>query len=446
MVFDPVAYINEPRWQESRLGLDRIKDLLERLGRPQDRLKFVHVAGTNGKGSTCAYLAAILQKADYKTGLFTSPAVEVFEERIQIDGKNIASEDLTVATLEVKKHAEALMRDRGEHPTEFELMTAVALVCFVRQACDLVVLEVGLGGRLDSTNVIDAPEVAVISRIDLDHTSILGATLAEVATEKAGIIKQGVPVVLSCQAPEALEVLDGRVASCATHYTMPTYHELSDCGLVEGRDCDKGKLFRSFLYCNRLYTTSLLGTYQPMNAALAIETALVLRKSGWNISNEALREGVRQASWPGRFEVITRKSQQPSIVIDGGHNPQGAQVLVDSLKDAFPNKKAVFIVGILKDKDCRAMLEAVVPYASAFVVVEPPIVRALAAEELAHLVQEVCQVAHCEERVAVYVANGFSDALKQATALAGTDGLVCAFGSLYNVASLKAALREEQTS
>ena len=200
MSFDPIAYINEPRWLESRLGLDRICELLDRLGRPQDRLKFVHVAGTNGKGSTCAYLASILQAAGLRTGLFTSPYLIAFEERIRVDGANISADDLIEATLLVKEQAEAM----ADHPTEFELMCAVALVHFARSGCDVVVLEVGLGGRLDSTNVIDAPEVAVIARIGLDHTALLGNTLAAIAGEKAGIVKPGSAVVSWPQEPEAM--------------------------------------------------------------------------------------------------------------------------------------------------------------------------------------------------------------------------------------------------
>ena len=210
MAFDPVAYINEPRWQESRLGLDRIRALLERLGWPQDKLKIVHVAGTNGKGSTCAYLASVLRAAGYRTGLFTSPFIEAFEERIQVDGVAISRDDLMDATLAVKEHAEALAAQTGDHPTEFELMTAVALVHFARRGCEAVVLEVGLGGRLDSTNAIEAPEVSVVARIGRDHTAMLGNTLAAIAAEKAGIIKPGVPVVSWPQDPEAMAVVERR--------------------------------------------------------------------------------------------------------------------------------------------------------------------------------------------------------------------------------------------
>ena len=210
--FDPVAYINEPRWQASRLGLERIRALLDRLGRPQDDLRFVHMAGTNGKGSVCTYLASVLQAAGYRTGLFTSPFILRFEERIRVDGADVSRDDLTRATLLVREQAEALAAETGDHPTEFELMCAVALVHFRAAGCDLVVLEVGLGGRLDSTNVIDAPEACVITRIGLDHTALLGDTLAAVAGEKCGILKPGVPVASWPQEPEALEVVR---AACA---------------------------------------------------------------------------------------------------------------------------------------------------------------------------------------------------------------------------------------
>ena len=219
MSFDPIAYINEPRWLESRLGLDRIRELLDRLGRPQDRLKFVHVAGTNGKGSTCAYLASILQAAGLRTGLFTSPYLITFEERIRVDGANITLDELTEATLLVKGQAEAM----ADHPTEFELMTAVALVHFVRRGCDIVVLEVGLGGRLDSTNAIDAPEAAVIARIGLDHTKLLGTTLAAIAGEKAGIVKPGSAVVSWPQDAEAMAVVEQAVAAAGDTLTVPDF-------------------------------------------------------------------------------------------------------------------------------------------------------------------------------------------------------------------------------
>lgn len=469
MAFDPIAYINEPRWQESRLGLDRIRELLDRMGRPQDRLKFVHVAGTNGKGSTSAYIAAILQAAGYKTGLFTSPYIMEFEERIRVDGENITSENLASVTHAVKEHAEAMFTETGEHPTEFELMTAVAFEHFARSGCNIVVAEVGLGGRLDSTNVISAPEVAVIARIGLDHTELLGNTLAAIAAEKAGIVKAGAPVVSWPQEPEAMAVIQQAVADCGTTLTVPDFAQLV-LGPVEppsvaasgaslsaqhaftpesesfsGQNVSRETFVRVFSYKNYAnLETNLLGSYQPSNAALAIEAIEALRRCGWDIPDEAMRRGIAAAQWPGRFEVMSGKPGEPTFVIDGGHNPQGALALADSLRDVFPGVKPVFIVGVLADKDYPAMLEAILPLVGGFVTVTPDNPRALSADKLARAVRWTGQdVLGCSAHMRPHVARSFADAVAQARELAGPDGLVCAFGSLYSVAAIKRVLREE---
>ncbi|MEG0303548.1 MAG: folylpolyglutamate synthase/dihydrofolate synthase family protein [Gordonibacter sp.] len=434
VAFDPIAYINEPRWMGSRLGLDRIRELLERLGRPQDDLKFVHVAGTNGKGSTCAYLSSILQEAGYRTGLFTSPFIETFEERIRVDGRNISSDELARVALAVRDQAEAM----DDHPTEFELMCAVALVHFVRRACDIAVLEVGLGGRLDSTNVIDAPEVAVVARIGLDHTALLGSTLAAIAGEKAGIVKDGVPVVSWPQEGEAMAVVEEAARTHGAALTVPDFAQLQ-VGPVEQRGGTSVRLFTYGSLCN--LETSLLGSYQPANAALAIETARVLGENGWSIPDAVVRAGIAQARWPGRFEVVDAGPDRPTVVVDGGHNPQGARALVDSLADVFPGKKPVFVIGVLEDKDYPEMLEVILPAGAGFVAVTPDNPRALPADKLARAIRWTGQdLLGCAACTNPYVARDMADALAQARELAGPDGLVCAFGSLYSIAALKAAL------
>ena len=435
MSFDPIAYINEPRWLESRLGLDRIRELLDRLGRPQDRLKFVHVAGTNGKGSTCAYLASILQAAGLRTGLFTSPYLIAFEERIRVDGANISADDLTEATLLVKEQAEAM----ADHPTEFELMCAVALVHFARSGCDIVVLEVGLGGRLDSTNVIDAPEVAVIARIGLDHTKLLGTTLAAIAGEKAGIVKPGSAVVSWPQEPEAMAAVEAAAAAAGDALTVP------DLALLEAGPVDwgvSGAPLRPFSYGRFTdLRTRLLGSYQPANAALAIEAAEALRARGWAVDDDAVRRGITETAWPGRFEIVRAVAGEPAVVVDGGHNPQGARALADSLADVFPGRKPVFVVGVLEDKDYPAMLETVLPLGAAFVCVAPDNPRALPADKLARAIRWTGQdLLGCSACTRPYVARNIADALARARELAGPDGLVCAFGSLYSVGAVKAAL------
>lgn len=442
MGFDPIAYINTPRWQASRLGLDRIRELLERLGRPQDRLKFVHVAGTNGKGSICAYLASILNAAGHRTGMFTSPYIERFEERIRVNSAMISPDELRDVTLAVREHAEAMAEETGGHPTEFELMTAVALEHFARCGCDIVVLEVGLGGRLDSTNVIDAPEACVIARIGLDHTALLGNTLAAIAGEKAGIIKEGNAVVSWPQESEAMAVIEHAAAEHGCELRVPDFAQLEE-GAIRWED--GASPFRSFSY--REWTdlrTGILGSYQPQNATVALEVVSVLRGRGWHIPDEAVRAGVARTRWPGRFEIVEGGSSPDgfAIVVDGGHNPQGARALADSLAEVFPGRKPVFVIGVLEDKDYPRMLEDVLPLGSAFVCVTPDNPRALPAHKLARAIRWTGQdLLGCSACVNPVVARDFENAIRRARELADPDGLICAFGSLYSVAALKEAVR-----
>lgn len=472
---DPVAWINTPRWQASRLGLDRMVALLEELGRPQDDLRFVHVAGTNGKGSTCAYLASILQAAGYRVGLFTSPFIECFEERIRVNGVNITTEELSRAVAVVRPCAEAVEKRTGDHPTEFELMAAVAFEHFRSSGCDVVVLEVGLGGRLDATNVIEASEVSVIARIGLDHTDLLGDTLTAVAGEKAGIIKPGVPVVSWPQDEEAMAVIQ-RV--CAEHACAlmtpdfvslhveplewgkreevsggvdevakpmqavdesfsPTMHESPSLASNEASALSTAPLgLRRFSYQGAEFMTRLLGSYQPANAALALETARVLVERGWDIPADAQFAGVAAAQWPGRFEVV---ASDPLTIIDGGHNPQGAQALAASLADALGEEglgSVTFVMGVLADKDYGAMATAVAPWARRVVTYTPESPRALPGGELAAYLQEACEL----EATAT---SAPAEAMAQARALVASEagaGVVVAFGTLYAISGLRNGL------
>lgn len=454
MEFDPIVYINTPRWQESRLGLERIAELLDRLGRPQDRLRFVHVAGTNGKGSVCAYLANILQAAGYRTGLFTSPYIERFEERIRVDGAMIGDDDLREVTWEVRRHAEAMAGETGEHPTEFELMTAVALEHFARSGCDICVLEVGLGGRLDSTNVIEAPEVCVIARIGLDHTAVLGNTLEKISAEKAGIVKDGCPVVSWPQDPAAMAVVEQAAREHGCPLRVPDFSQLEE-GSVTWPDVENGSALADAGQAARRprrmlsykgfgnLVTGLIGSYQPCNAVLALEAAEALREKGWDIPDEAVRSGIAATRWPGRFEVVEGGASPEgfAIVVDGGHNPQGARALAESLAEVFPGRKAVFVIGVLEDKDYPLMLEEVLPLGSAFLCVTPDSPRALSAEKLARAIRWTGQdMLGCSACLNPIAADSFEDAVRRARELAGSDGLICAFGSLYSVGSVKSAI------
>lgn len=422
--FDAVEYINQPRWRTVSLGLERTRELLSKLGAPQDRLRFVHVAGTNGKGSTCAYVASILQQAGFKVGLFTSPYIITFEERIRVNGENISWADLDCVTRQVRDVAEAM----EEHPTEFELMTAVAFLHFAQQECDIVVAEVGLGGRLDSTNVIERPEVSVITNIGIDHVAVLGDTLEKIATEKAGIIKPGVPVVSWPQDPEALKVVKSVARTQAAPLGLVGFDDL-ELEPVERQD--GGRLVRPFVYQGMRFQTQLLGSYQPSNAVMAIEVARTLARSGWSLSEGDIRSGIAAAQWPGRFQLV---ASSPDFVIDGGHNVQGAQVLAESLDDVFPGRRATLLVGVLADKQHAAMLERVLPYAESVVVFTPPNPRALAAADLA------AEVVRLASGILVEVAADARQAVDCARSLAGIQGLVVAFGSLYSIGSIMEAL------
>lgn len=463
--FDPVSYINEPRWRTSRLGLERMAELLDAMGRPQDRLSFVHVAGTNGKGSTCAYLSSILRAAGYRTGLFTSPFIETFEERICVDGEMISPDELRDATLAVRECAERM----DDHPTEFELMCAVALEHFARTACDIVVLEVGLGGRFDATNVIDRPEVSVIARIGLDHEALLGSDIAAIAREKAGIVK-GAPVVSWPQEPAARDVIERVCADQGVPVRYPDFSALTleevDLNAYAGGG-DRAPLpLQHFSYKDLGdLSTQLLARYQPFNAALAIEAVGALRDAGWSIPDEALRRGLARAHWPGRFEVA---DVCPLFIVDGGHNPQGACALAETLRDVLPGARPVFLLSVLADKDYRAMIDELVPLASGFVVTASENPRALSADALAQAVEDALDrrarvvgaaaageadagaaadgaaagdAGEAARRVPVVRADRPRQAVRLAREMAGAEGVVCACGSLYTIGAIKAALR-----
>lgn len=431
--FDPVAWINTPRWQASRLGLSRMVDLLERLGRPQDELRFMHVAGTNGKGSVCAYVASVLQAAGYKVGLFTSPFILCFEERIRVNGENITGEELARAVAAVRPAAAAVEAACGDHPTEFELMAAVAFEHFRAVGCDIVVLEVGLGGRLDATNVIETPEASVICRIGLDHTDLLGDTLAAIAGEKAGIVKAGAPVVSWPQESEAMAVIEAVAAERGCELFVPDFGDLSVEPLA-------GAALRRFSWKGRGFETRLLGSYQPFNAALALTAVDVLRGRGWAISDEAAFAGIASARWPGRFEVV---DTAPLTIVDGGHNPQGAEALAASLADLLGEEGRAsvdFALGVLADKDYPAMVRAVAPWARSFSVYAPKSPRALAVDELAACVREIMVEEGRADDVPVRTCGAPADALRAARAAAGPEGCAVAFGTLYAIADLMAAL------
>ncbi len=413
---EAVSYIEHYGWSTTRLGLERTRELLRRLGDPHKRLKYVHVAGSNGKGSVCAMLDAVLRAAGYRTGLYTSPYIQEFCERIRLDGQNIPGEELARLTERVKAAAEEM----DDHPSQFELVTALGMLYFAEQRCDIVVLEVGMGGALDSTNVIDAPEAAVITNIGLEHTEYLGSTLEAIAATKAGIIKHGCHAVCYDGAPEVTAVVRNVCAEQDVPLREVRFSELEP--LSQSLDGQR------FLWKGREYRLALLGAHQPRNAATVLETVDALRERGWRISEDAVRTGLAGVKWPARLEVMRR---EPLFLIDGGHNPQCAEALAESLRTLLSGQKAVFLLGVLADKDYPRMMESVLPLAQEFVCLTPLSDRALPAEELAsYLRRQGAKATACAD-----ILTG----LQVAFDAAGARGAVAAFGSLYLVGAVRGA-------
>lgn len=415
-VVQALEYIHSVSWKGSVPGLSRTRELLTRMGDPQKKLKFVHIAGTNGKGSTAAMTASILRQAGYRTGLYTSPYLFRFNERMGVDGADISDEELAEITEFVRPHAEAM----ADHPTEFELVTAIAMEFFVRRGCEIVVLEVGLGGELDSTNVIDPPEVAVITNIGLDHTDILGDTVAQIAQAKAGIIKRGCDVVIYRGAQAVEAVLE---QACAAQGAR--LHR-ADFGSIRLRSHSfAGQVFD----CGDLLGLELplLGAHQLKNAAVALGAVQCLQNRGWRITQADIRAGLAQVRWPGRFERIAR---QPDFVVDGGHNPQCLEALAQNVRDYLAGRRIIGLTGVMADKDYRQMYETMAPLIAAFVTVTPNNPRAMSAESLAGVLKPMGKpVTACET-----VESG----IRTAVALAGESGLVLSFGSLYLVGDVRA--------
>ncbi len=414
---ETLSYIHAVQWAGHKPGLSRTQALLAALGNPEQRLKFVHVAGTNGKGSTSAMIANCLQHAGYKVGLYTSPYIHCFNERIQINGVQIANEALVDLVTRIRPVADAMQ----DVPTEFELITAIGMLYFAEQGCDIVVLEVGLGGTLDSTNVIPCPEVAVITALGLDHTAELGGTLAEVASAKAGIIKAGGQVVSYGDAPEADAVIATVCAAQSATLTPASWGtlHLKETSLT-GSTFDYAGLENLRI--------PLLGRYQPRNAALAITALQALAQCGWEIPEAALRAGLESVAWAGRFELLRTT---PPFVLDGSHNPHGLAATTHSLRELFPAQKYTFVVGAMADKDITEMVSLIAPLAKRVITVTPNNPRALPAPDLA--------AKFTAQGVTAIAAHSIAEGVAMAEKLA-RNGVVCALGTLYFSADVRHAV------
>lgn len=404
-------------------GLFRIEKLMEMIGNPERSLKVIHIGGTNGKGSTSAMVSSILQQAGYKVGLFTSPHLHAYTERIRINGRQISPEDIAGLITYLKPLLEEMVEKGYEHPTEFEVNTAMALLYFSREQVDICVLEVGLGGAIDSTNVVQ-PLVAVITNVGMDHMDYLGNTIEEIATVKAGIIKSGCRVVTAAERREALNVI---YAACRDKAV-----ELTEVGkdvtceikslTIEGTGFDVHGLYGKYV---DLFTP-LTGEHQAVNAATAVAAVELLTCFGITITPDHIRQGLASTVWPGRLELM---GKDPQVLIDGAHNLDGANTLQHALTKIFKYKKLTYVIGMLADKEREKVLAVLAPLASAIVVTKPKSPRAGNWQEMAKMAGKYCGQVLLEEDIGEAIEKGLS--------LTGPEDMLCITGSLYMIAEAR---------
>lgn len=394
-------------------GLDSIRELCRELGDPQKELRFVHIAGTNGKGSVSAFLAEILKCAGYRVGRYLSPTLFQYRERIQVNGSCITKAALGRGVERIKGICDGMVARGLSHPTPFEIETALGFLYFREKACDVVVLETGMGGLLDATNIVENTLAAVLTSVSMDHMQFLGDTPEKIAFQKAGIIKRGCRVVSAVQRKEVMEVIraGAEAMGCPLQAVKPEMLSQVRYGL-EKQSFDYGGLKKLEL--------SLAGKYQIENAALAVETVEALGEQGLSVSEEALRLGLSRTEWPGRFTLIGKK---PYFIVDGAHNEDAAVRLAESLEFYFTNKRVIYIMGVLKDKEYEKIIASTHALADQIITVTPPgNPRALPAYELARAVAEV----HCD----VTAADSLEEAVEMSRLLAGKEDVIVAFGSL----------------
>ena len=393
-------------------GLERMRELMNRLGNPQESLRFVHVAGTNGKGSTCALLASVLRQAGYRTGLYTSPHLTDFAERITVDGEPIPHGNFASLAERVLAEAEAC-RAAGFPLTEFELITAMAFLWFAKRGCGIVVLETGLGGRFDATNVIAAPDVTVITSLSLEHTAVLGDTIEQIAFAKAGILKRGSVCVCYPDLPRA------------AYNVIRTSAEVEGCRLVTAPLKDLTFVDASLKGTRLLTETSLpltlplLGDHQIRNAAVALACVKELRALGWEISDEALQKGFAAVTFPARMEVM---AEHPAVILDGAHNPEGTGALAKAIKKYVSKKRMIGVCGMMADKNVREAVRKLDGVMEKVYTVAPDSPRAMSASDLAAVWERL--------RIPAQPAASVEEALHLALREGEERGvLVC--GSLY---------------
>ena len=410
---EAMAFIEETAGYGIVPGLDNIRELCRRMGDPQNALKFVHIAGTNGKGSVSAYVASMLKAGGYCVGKYISPVIFNYRERIQVNDRNITVKALCQGMERIKKVCQEMMSEGLNHPTAFEIETALGFLYFREKRCDIVVLETGMGGLMDATNIVENTLAAVITSVSRDHMKFLGNSLTEIAAQKAGIIKPGSHVVSICQPKDVEKVISEKAESLNCPLIFAETQNIKNVryGLEKQR----------FDYKNRKkLEISLAGKYQPENAALALEVIDILAEKGFHISERAVYQGLTETRWPGRFTVIGKK---PYFVVDGAHNEDAAKRLAESIDFYFTNKRIIYIMGVLKDKEYEKIIGLTASYADHIVTVTPPEnPRALPAYELAKEISAV--------HPKVTAVDSLEEAVEMSALLTQKEDVIIAFGSL----------------
>lgn len=421
---EALQFIHESHKFGMRLGLDNIKKLLQLLGNPQNNLKIIHVAGTNGKGSTCSFISSILKESGYKVGLYTSPFLETFTERIRVNGENIREEEVGKIVSLIKEKIEIMVSEGYSYPTEFEIVTAMAFYYYNQEKVDFVALEVGLGGRYDATNVIDKPVVSAITSISLDHTGILGDTLGKIAFEKGGIIKEDCPTIVYPQQEEASEVIKNICAEKKSKYIECDFKNIEI----------KSSNINSQIYnCNingkelRDLEIKLIGDHQIKNSIVALNVIEYLNDIKiTNISEENIRKGLLETKWPGRIEKI---SENPMFIIDGAHNEEGAKSLANSIEKYFENKNKILVIGMLEDKDIESVLDLLIPKFNKVITTTPDNPRAIDANKLKEKIERYNIEVTCKPNI--------KEAVDYALEISNKDDVIISAGSLYMIGNVR---------
>lgn len=416
---EAMEYIEEVNRYGSVLGLDNMRELCGRLGNPQDDLHFIHIAGTNGKGSVLAYLSTVLKEAGYRTGRYISPVIFEYRERIQVNGRPITKQALCECLEEIKQSIDKIVEEGLPHPTPFEIETVMAFLYFKKMKCDIVILETGMGGLSDATNIISNTVAAVFTSISMDHMQYLGKTQEEIAGNKAGIIKNGCYVISTVQKPEVQSILMKRAEDKNSPFFVAEEDKITRIKYgVEKQRFSYGGY--------KDLEIGLAGKHQIMNAALAVKTIEVLGQAGYPVKEKALRTGLADTVWRGRFSVIGRK---PLFIADGAHNEDGAKKLADSIRLYFTNKKIIYIMGILRDKEYDKIIGETCQLAQDIITVTPPEnKRAMQAYELAREAERF--------HPRVTASDSLEEAVELSYLLADKDSVIIAFGSLSYLGDL----------